>query len=397
MNTTALRRFVMALISVAVAMAQNQNVEAAWKLLAQGRRDEAVATLRQLIQSDPRNADARLLLGSVLMEAGQRAESITQLKEAVRLLPESAEAHNALGEAYNAFGEPSAARPEFARAVELDPKHAQAQANLGDVLAQQNEPDAAIPHLDAAIRLFGAKSDAAYPHYVRGKIFLDRQDAAKAAAEFDRATELRPDLAEAWSDLGNARKLLADDAGALAAFRRAVALNTEDAVARYRLGAALLDSGSPHQAVEQLEAAVRLDPRDQSALNALQRALRQDGQLQRAETVKAALAALIRDRDDRDQKMVAALELNNRGAELEKAGDIRAALEKYRAALEILPDHVGIRTNLAVALLKLGEWEDGVNQMREALRRDPDNAELRKAFESAVAQAKAHGIDPEKK
>ena len=84
--------------------------------------------------------------------------------------------------------------------------------------------------------------------------------------------------------------------------------------------------------------------------------------------------------------------MNNRGAELEKAGDVRGALEKYRAALELLPDHVGIRVNLAVALLKLGNWEEGISQMREALRREPGNAKLQKALEDALAQAKAHGI-----
>ena len=207
-----------------------------------------------------------------------------------------------------------------------------------------------------------------------------------------QAVELRPDFAEAWSDLGDARKNLADFDGALSAFRRAVALSPDDPVAQYRLGSQLLDAGTPHEAAEHLDAAVRLDPKNQSALNALQRALRQDGQTQRAEAVKKQLAALLRERDDADQRQVAALETNNRGAELEKAGDLRGALEKYRAALALLPEHVGIRVNLAVALLKLGNWEEGISQMREALRREPGNAKIQKALEDAVAQAKAHGI-----
>ena len=144
--------------------------------------------------------------------------------------------------------------------------------------------------------------------------------------------------------------------------------------------------------MEHLDEAVRLDPKNQSALNALQRALRQDGQAERAEAAKKQLAELIRQRDEADQKLVAATEINNRGAELEKAGDVRGALEKYRAALALLPDHVGMRLNLAVALLKLGNWEEGVSQMREALRRDPGNALVQQALEDALAQAKAHGI-----
>ena len=385
-------RALLAIACASLAMAQKPAVETAWQLLAQGKRDQAVTLLRDLIHADPRNADARLLLGSVLMENGERSESIAQLSEAVRLLPKSAEAHNALGEAYNAFGETSAARPEFERAVELDPRHAQAHVNLAAILLQQGEAARAVPHLDQAIRLFGRRADAAEPHYLRAKIYSEERDTAKAASELQQAVELRPDFAEAWSDLGDARKNLSDGKGALSAFRRAVALSPQDAVAQARLGALLLDTGAAHEAVEHLDIAVRLDPKNQSALNALQRALRQDGQAERAEAAKKKLAELLRERDEGDQKLVAALEINNRGAELEKAGDIRGALEKYRAAMELLPEHVGVRVNLAVALLKLGNWEEGISQMREALRREPGNAKIQKALEDALAQAKAHGI-----
>jgi protein O-GlcNAc transferase len=326
------------------------------------------------------------------MENGERKESIAQLGEAVRLLPKSAEAHNALGEAYNAFGEMAAAQPEFERAVELDPRHAQAHVNLAAILLQQGEAARAVPHLDQAIRLFGRRADAAEPHYLRAKIYSEERDIGKAVSELEQAVELRPDFAEAWSDLGDARKNLSDGKGALSAFRRAVALSPEDAVAQARLGTLLLDNGTAHEAVEHLDIAVRLDPKNQSALNALQRALRQDGQAERAEAAKKKLAELLRERDEGDQKLVAALEINNRGAELEKAGDVRGALEKYRAALELLPDHVGIRVNLAVALLKSGQWEEGISQMREALRREPGDVKIQKALEDALAQAKAQGI-----
>jgi protein O-GlcNAc transferase len=382
----------LAIACATLAIAQKPAVETAWQLLAQGKRDQAVTLLRDLIHADPRNADALLLLGSVLMESGERTESIAQLGEAVRLLPKSADAHNALGEAYNAFGETTAARPEFERAVELDPRHAQAHANLAAILVEQGDAQGAIPHLDQAIRLFGDRPDAAEPHYLRAKIYSQERDTVKAAAELQQAVALRPDFAEAWSDLGDARKNQSDSKGALSAFRRAVELSPGDAVAQARLGALLLDTGAAHEAVEHLDIAVRLDPKNQSALNALQRALRQDGQLEQADAAKKKLAELLRERDEADQKLVAALEINNRGAELEKIGDVHGALEKYRAALELLPGHVGVRVNLAVALLKLGQWEEGISQMREALRREPGNAKLQKALEDALAQAKAKGI-----
>jgi tetratricopeptide (TPR) repeat protein len=210
----------------------------------------------------------------------------------------------------------------------------------------------------------------------------------KAAAQLQEAVSLRPDFAEAWSDLGQARKTLLDDAGALAAFARAVELSPDDAVAQYRLGAEYLRMAKIPEAIMHLQVAARLTPDDQSALYSLQLALREDGQIEPARQVREKLAELLRKRDKASERALTSVEINNQGAELEKAGDLRGALEKYRAALELNPDHVGIRTNLAVALLRSGQWSQGIAELREALQRDPGNAALQKALDDALAQAK---------
>jgi tetratricopeptide (TPR) repeat protein len=382
-----IRGWLAALAGAAMLAAQRPPVEQAWALLAKGERPEAIRLLHQIIKDNPRNADARLLLGSVLQEAGDRTESIAQLTEAVRLRPRSAEAQNALGEALNAFGDSKAARGPFEKAVALNPKFAQAHANLGLVLLEAGESQAAAAHLDRAIALFGHTRDAAYSHYLRAKVYDERNDVPKAAAQLQEAVALQPDFAEAWSDLGDARKTLLDDAGALAAFEHAVALAPDDAVAQTRLGSAYLDADKAHLAAVHLEAAARLDPKNQSTLYMLQRALREDGQNDKADAVKQKLAELLRDKDRADQNMLAGIQLNNQGADLEKAGDLRGALEKYRAALKLLPDHVGIRTNFAIALLRLGQWQQGLAELREAIRREPDSATLKSALADALNQA----------
>ena len=377
----------LALLCAASLLAQGKPVEEAWALLAKGQRPQAIRLLYDIIKANPGDADARLLLGSVLQEEGDRTGSIAQLTEAVRLRPRSAEAQNALGEAFNAFGDAKAARGPFEKAVSLDPGFAQAHVNLGLVLQQAGELDQAAMHLDRAITLLGRKPDAAYPHYLRAKVTSEQGDVIKAAAHLQEAVTLRPDFAEAWSDLGDARKTLLDDVGALAAFERAVALAPDDAVAQTRLGSQYLDEGKAHLAVAHLQEAARLDPKNQSTLHSLQRALREDGQAAQADAIKRKLVELLRDKDKDDQNMLAGIELNNQGANLEKAGDLAGALEKYRAARKLLPDHNGIRVNFAIALLRLGQWKEGLAELREAVRREPDNAVLKAALDDALAKA----------
>jgi protein O-GlcNAc transferase len=361
-------------------------------LLAKGQRAQAIAILREAIKAEPRNGDARLLLGSVLMEERQATESIEELNEAVRLKPDSSEAHNALGEAYNTFGYLKAARPEFEKAVKIDPRFAQARVNLAAVMLQDEEAAAAAEHLNRAISLIGKTADAAYPLYLRGKIQLEAREPAKAVPDLEQAVKLRPDFAEAWSDLGEARRNLLDDSGALEAFQRAVELSPEDSVAQTRCGSKLLEMGKANDAVPHLQAAVRLDPRNQSALNSLQTALRKDGQTAQADAVRRQLAEVIRERDNNDQNVMKAMEANDRGTALDRGGDVRGAIEKYRAALALQPEHAGIRANLAVVLLKDGQWDEGLSQLREALKRDPHNPDFQRALEQALDQAKAHGI-----
>jgi protein O-GlcNAc transferase len=369
-----------------VLLAQRPPVEDAWELLAKGQTPEAIRLLHGIIQTNPRDAEARLLLGSVLAEQGERSESIAQLSEGVRLRPQSAEAHNALGEAYNTFHDLKAARQEFEKAVALDPGFAQAQVNLGLVLVESGEFAAAAGHLDRAVRILGHVPDAAHPLYLRAKVYTEQNEVEKAAAQLQQAVSLRPDFAEAWSDLGQARKTLLDDAGTIAAFERAVELSPDDAVAQYRLGAEYLRRSKHPEAIQHLREAMRLNPENQSTLYSLQSALREDGQLEQAKLVKEKLAELLRKRDKASENALTAVQLNNQGASLEKAGNLRGALEKYRAALELYPEHVGIRVNVAAAFLRLGQWNEGVSELREALRRDPGNSAVRVALDRALAQ-----------
>lgn len=382
-----MRRFLAALAFAGLLLAQRAPVENAWDLLAKGERKQAIRALHEILKTNPADADARLLLGSILAEDGERSESIAQLTEAVRLRPQSAETRNALGEALNGFGETKTARGAFEKAVALDPAFAQAQVNLGLILVQAGEFAAAAKHLDRALQILGHTPDAAYPHYLRAKVNTEQDETQKAAAHLNEAVSLRPDFAEAWSDLGQARKTLLDDAGALAAFKRAVDAGPGDAVAQYRLGSEYLHQGETHLAVLHLQKALGLNPDDQSTLYNLQTALRRDGQVEQARKTKEKLTELLRKRDKAVENALTGVQLNNQGAELEKAGNLRGALEKYRAALELCPEHVGFRVNFAVGLLRLGQWNQGIAELREAVRRDPGNSTVKAALDDALAQA----------
>jgi tetratricopeptide (TPR) repeat protein len=382
-------KFVAAALVAGLLYAQKPAVEQAWDLLARDKRPQATALLQAAIRSHPADGEAHLLLGSLLAESGETAEAISHLREGVRLRPKDALGQNALGEALSDAGDLTGAGDAFRKAVGLDPRFAQARENLGLVLLQAGDLGGAAEQLDRAIQLLGDTEAAANTRYLRARVYTQSGQVREAEKELRRAVTLRPAFAEAWSDLGRTRESLGDDAGALAALQRAVEINPDGAVAQTRLGSLYLQLGNPEQAALHLERAVRLTPEDQTALNSLQLALRAIGKTERAGQVKAQLVEVFRKRDRASQNALSAVKLNNDGAEMEKKGDLAAAAEKYRAALELNPDHAGIRANYAVALLRLGRWEQGLQELRTAVRQDPSNRTFVRALEDALAQAPA--------
>jgi tetratricopeptide (TPR) repeat protein len=311
------------------------------------------------------------------------------LKIAVEQRPRSEEAQNALGEAYNKFGETAAAKTAFEKAVAIKPDYGIGQLNLGQVLVAQGDLAGAAKHLDRAIALLRQGDDAADAHYFRARIDSAQNRPRAAATQLETAVRIRPAFAGAWSDLGQVRTQLLDDSGALAAFEHAVATNPNDAVAQYRLGAEYLHQGKTQPAIDHLRRAYELNPSDQSTLNALQMALRQSGDLDGADRLKQQLAELLRDRDRINQNKLKAVQINNDGAALEKSGDLRGALAKYRDAAQLDPSHAGIRTNYGVALLRMGKWSEGLDELHQALQLDPQNEQIRAALKDALSQAPA--------
>jgi Flp pilus assembly protein TadD len=209
----------------------------------------------------------------------------------------------------------------------------------------------------------------------------------RASVELHLAVKIAPDFAEAWSDLGEARKTLLDDTGALSAFERAVVLSPSDPVALTRLGNELYHQGKNKRAILELEKADRINSKDQTTLNGLQAALRADGQTARANQVKVRLVAVLRERDQKMQNELSAVRLSDEGAKLEKAGDLKGALDKYRQGLQLDPEDVGIRVNLAITLLRLEQWKEGLSELAESMRRRPSDPELKAAWDAALRQA----------
>ena len=369
------------------ALGHQNEIKNAKELLAKGAVSEAIVLLRRVLKQDSGNADAHLLLGTALALVPRRSEALAELNRAIELRPGFAPGYNTLGMVLGRFAEPDTAREAFEKAIRLDPQLAEAHANLSLVLAQRNEFSLAREHVARAIQLEGNSPVAAYWHYLKGKIYYEQDMPQEAIKEFEEAIRLRPNYVEAYLSLGIISRRLSDSVGSVRAFQKAVQLAPKNPVAHYSLGAEYLSQGKSTSAVEHLREAARLQPQDRKVLYSLSRALRNTGQVKQARMIETRLRAILQSADQVRTKTLEATRLNNEGVELEKSSKLSAALEKYRSALELDPFHGGYRRNLALGLCRLGRWEQGIAELREILRQDPNDEDTTRALYIALEKA----------
>ena len=149
--------------------------------------------------------------------------------------------------------------------------------------------DEALRAEQAAITLAPSSATA---HNGLGLLAADADRSREAAAEFQRATEIDPNNASYWANLGNARRALGDRGGAEQAYRRALDVDAREADAANGLGVLLVEAQKPAEAVAWFERAIAASPEFVEARLNLGIALQQSGQPARAaEIYRAILSA----------------------------------------------------------------------------------------------------------
>lgn len=120
-----------------------------------------------------------------------------------------------------------------------------------------NDFEAAARELDDAVAL---APDWAAAHYERGKLWLRRDDMARAAGSFQRAAELLPGFAPAWANLGATLGELDRPAEALAAFERALALDPASPQALNNVGVVRRELGRLAESEAAFRQVIQLTP-----------------------------------------------------------------------------------------------------------------------------------------
>jgi tetratricopeptide (TPR) repeat protein len=303
-----------------------------WQLQQAGDLVRAAAIYRQILQTDPHQADALHLLAAVCLRQGKHAEAEAGLRQLLRLRPDHATAHHNLGIALAGQGRLDEAIASFQEALRLAPTAPDTYGNLGLALLQRDRPEEAVDYFEQALRL-------------------------------------EPGNAETQSNLAVALVRLGRLDEAIACWRQVVRLRPQDPEAHNSLGGTLAKRGHLEEAVASLRQALRLRPRHGDTHSNLGLALAELGRLDEA---LAHLQTAVRLQPD------SAAVQSNLGLALIGQGRFDEAIAHLREALRLRPNFPEAHNNLGMALTKLGRFDEGIRHYDEALRQNPDHPEAHK-------------------
>lgn len=401
-------------------------------LIDAGQPNEAVATLREVLESDPENAQANLLLGAALLQYGQPGAAVFPLEKAAEKglaqqdagaslllvraymkLKRSADAIRALDRVIEGAPDNTAAlqlrvkvklevgRAEEAladtqRLIALAPDDFNAAGLNATALADAGRENEARKEFKRAREIGSQSGDpslAARGCFALAGFEAAHKNTAGAMEEFERCTEAYPTDALGLRLATEFFDQTAHPEKATALWRRAVEQAPESLDYGLTLAGRLRRAGDEAEALALLRTAA-----ESSGLPAAWQATadfqRTGGDLAGAEQsltaaieasggvndgpLRLALANLYVDMGQLDRAEEALAKLDDeaqrsliQGRLLLARGDASGALDAFDVSVRRYPGNVGIRYMAGIAAQKAGDLGRAEQEFREALRADP--------------------------
>jgi Flp pilus assembly protein TadD len=295
------------------------------------------------------------------------------------------------------------------KAVEIEPEDAFLQEQLGFMLTHAGKLDEGEQVIRQAIAI---DPELARFHGALGDNLMRQRRVPEATAAFREATRIEPDDANLIRRLGTALLQAGDYAGAEAAFRQALTLR-EEAGPYIELSDALGRQGRLAESLEQVRAAIALEPSNPHWHNRMSHVLSQSDRLAEAEAAARAAVQYGPDNVAFYDTLVITLQRQGRAeealVELQRAAerapqDVRLRIRLARAmvgaervaeaepllqsAAEALPDLVDVHDLLSVVLEKQGRRAEAAEVARRAAALQPDDLGRRHRIARVLMEAR---------
>ncbi len=222
-----------------------------------GDADDAFREMSRVVQKRPRDVRARRVLVLIHASRGDNADLVSELEQVAALDPTDEPTRMDLAAAYAAMGRVDRAIAAYRGIVDRNPQQAQAMKFLGDLHKRQGQVDRAVKFYGDAV-----KADPADPraYFLLGAIYVEAGNDKDAKRIYQQAQRFKKYLAETYNNLGAIAYRERDLDTSMWYHRRAVLRRPSSARFRYNYALSLSASKFTEEALEQVDAALKLEP-----------------------------------------------------------------------------------------------------------------------------------------
>lgn len=174
-------------------------------LKRQGRVDDSLGLLNQVLQNSPSFIQALRIRASIYFAIGKNQNALNDWQVVKDQNPKERGINFNLGLVYERLERNKDAIEAFEAETKLSPLNAEAFAKLGDVLNNQGSTNSAIAAYKEAIRI---EDGLAWPHYNLGLVLEKKKRYSEAIQSYKTALVLNPELSAARERIEKLQKML---------------------------------------------------------------------------------------------------------------------------------------------------------------------------------------------
>jgi len=428
-KTTARILFVSAFVSLLILQAplfaDSRDVEQAQQAAANGEVKAAIIQLKNVLQQDPENAQARLALGRIYLQFGDAASAEKELRRAqqlgtsvsevgellldaylaqakfddiARYLQKNNAENNSLQATFKAFDgfvqlsrkANNEAKVLFEQAIALDEGNSRAVLGLASYHVSVADDKAAIDLLsDFNQRVADDEKILA----LRAELYRKQGQLAEAEADFNRVLEINANHHKARLGLAFVQVTQKQADNALATIARLPEQSANSPIVNYLKAVGYFIKNDQSRSLEYLQQVLKMVP-DHLQSHLLSGVINySQGKWQLAEDhlrrvnksmpTNASIAKLLAatylklQQPDKTVKLLKGFSLNQENQDAQLAsllgsaylqlGENNLAQEWLSKAVEIAPDQAGMRTQLALGMLAGGNTGNAISTLQSAV------------------------------
>lgn len=336
--------------NVLAFQASDEIVQRAGALQSQGDYAGAAALWSDVLKTNPSDVQALATLGLLCAKLQKYVEAEAFYQRALNLLPGNPELLLNLGLAYFKNSQLKQAVPVFAQVVKLQPENQQALTLLGICYYGLGDFRNAVPLLEQSPE---RASDSMREMLTRAYLWTKQLE--KAEKELTELTRNSPDSASVHVLMAEALDSSGRPDAAIQQFQAALRINDTDPNVHFGLGYMYWKKRNDASAEAEFRRELQIDPANAHAMTYLA-----DIELRRGQTEDAA--RLLRKAIGLQENIyLARFDL---GAVLQKQGKHEEAIQELKKAAALDPDRAEAHYRLATSYRALGKASDAAQELR---------------------------------